>query len=108
MAAAIQSFSIHFPEDYDARAEFETPSKGFLGNIVVQLENGARYQVFFMDPVRLQQELRDEEEEGQPYFAEVNLVIVPQVTTAAIHKAVQGLWQDGFFNHLKPLDNSEE
>jgi hypothetical protein len=103
MSTAADSFTVLFPEGYDARSEFETPSRGYLSGVVVRLGDGSRYPLFFMDPVRLQQELADYVREGRAYFAEPNLVILPEVTTESVKTAVQGLLREGFFEHLKPL-----
>src|SRR5262245_45685552 len=103
MSAATVQPTIHFPDGYDARREFETPERGYLSNVVVQLENGNRYQVFFYDPVRMQQDLEEEVKAGRGYLAEPNVVLLPEVTTDNIKKAVAGLWSTGYFQRLKPL-----
>jgi hypothetical protein len=103
MATTADRYTVELPADFDERAEYETPLKGYLGDVVVHFEDGARFQMFFIDPVRLQQELALDVQNGRPYLAEPNLVVVPEVTPQAIHKAVDGLVKDGFFLHLKPL-----
>ena len=102
MATQTEPYMISFPEWYDERAEFETPSKGFLGGVVVRTDDGSSYELYFTDPVRLQQTLEDDVQEGRPFYTEPGLVVLPEVTREAIRKAVAGLWQDGFFRHLKP------
>ena len=96
-------FTVVFPEWYDARLEHETPSKGYLADVEVRLENESRYRLYFIDPVRLAQNLEDDTQAGRGYFAEPGLVVLPEVTTQAIRDAVAGLYRDGFFRHLKPL-----
>lgn len=103
MATTADRYSVEFPADFDDRAEYETPRKGFLGDVVIRFDDGTRYSLFFMDPVRLQQELAMDVEAGRPYLAEPNLIVLPEVTPAAIQKAVEGLVKDNFFLHLKPL-----
>jgi hypothetical protein len=100
MAIVEKSVTVLFPADYDAQSEFETPLRGYLSEVEVEME-GARYRLFFIDPVRLGQELKSNVDTGRCYFAEPNLVILPEVTTEAIKKAVDGLVRDGFFNLLK-------
>ena len=73
-------FRIEFPDGYDERSEFETPLKGYLRNVVVHLENGLRYKLFFIDPVRLRQDLEEEAKAGRGYYAEPGMVILPEVT----------------------------
>jgi hypothetical protein len=103
MSAQTDRFTILFPADFDAQSEFEMPSRGYVSDVVVQLEDGARYPVFFIDPVRLQQDLEASVNCGKACLAEVNLIILPEVTVASIHKAVEELLGEGFFQHVKPL-----
>jgi hypothetical protein len=100
MAVVENGFTVLFPADYDSQSEFETPLRGYLSEVEVELE-GMRYRLFFIDPVRLGQELKSNIDSGRPYFAEPNLIILPEVTTDAIKKAVEGLARNGFFQHLK-------
>jgi hypothetical protein len=103
MATNLQHYTIEFPDWYDDRAEYEAPFKGWLDGVVVHLENGSRYRLCFYDPIRLQQTLKDDADSGRPYFAEPNLVVLPEVTTAAIQTAVSELVREHFFEQLKPL-----
>src|SRR5947208_12423350 len=103
MATDLERFTILFPEGDDERLEFETPSKGYLRDVVVQLEDGSAYKLFFIDPIRLQQDLQADVADGRAYYAEPGMVILPGVTTETIHKAVSALWREGFFRSLKPL-----
>ena len=100
MAVIEKSITVQFPADYDAQSEFETPLRGYLSEVEVELD-GLRYRLFFIDPVRLEQELQSNVESGRAYFAEPNLVVLPEITTEAIKKAVEGLARDGYFEHLK-------
>ena len=100
MAVVGESIAIAFPADYDAQSEFETPLRGYLSEVDVELD-GLRYRLFFIDPVRLEQELKSNVDSGRCYFAEPNVIVLPEVTTAAIKKAIAGLARDGFFQHLK-------
>jgi hypothetical protein len=100
MAVVEKSISVLFPADYDSQSEFETPLRGYLSEVTVELD-GSRYQLFFIDPVRLGQELQSNIDSGRLYFAEPNLIVLPEVTTEGIRKAVEGLARDGFFQHLK-------
>src|SRR6266404_1899873 len=70
MATHLEPFTILFPEGFDERQEFEMPSKGYLRDLVVRLEDGAEYQLFFIDPTRLQQDLEADAQEGRDYYAE--------------------------------------
>ncbi len=75
--------------------EMETPTRGCLDVVVVI--NGERYPVAFYDRERLTQELQRE------VAAYTSLVVVPEVNTDAIRRAIAGLVEEGFFNGLRPL-----
>jgi hypothetical protein len=94
---------VHFPEDFNEQSGFEMPSRGYLSHSIVQTADGARYPVFFVDPVRLQQELEMDARSGRAFFAEVNLIVLPEVTIESIQSAVEALANQGYFQQLKPL-----
>jgi hypothetical protein len=97
------TYTVVFPDGYDERREWETPAKGWLSGVEVHLADGRRYALTFYDPVRLTQTLEDDARAGRPYFAERGLVVLLEVSTAAIKAAVPGLVRDGFLDSLKPL-----
>jgi hypothetical protein len=88
------------PTGFDEQAAAEIPLKGWL-SAQVELDDGHRYAVYFSDPIRLQQDVDEAVHEGKPCFAEPGLIIVPEVTMQAIEDAVQFLWKQGFFTHMK-------
>jgi hypothetical protein len=104
MSTHVQPFTITFPEGYDAQAEFEAPFRGYLPDVIVQLEDGSRRRLSFIDPARLGQNLFSNAQNGRAYYAEPGLVILPEVSTEAIHKAVHGLWEDGYFTSSGPQE----
>jgi hypothetical protein len=104
MPETVEKPLVVFPNWFDERAEVEACAKGWLDYVRVDLPDGSRYQVFFYDPVRLQQDLAEQQKLGQPYLAEPGLIVVPEVTPEAIRKAVDGLWRQGYFCHLKPVE----
>lgn len=93
---------LHLPEYFDERAEYETPSKGYLNHVEVELENGNRFRVVFIDPTRLQQDLEDDAKAGRPYFAEAGMIVLPEVTVEKARAVIKYLVEDGFFESLKP------
>jgi hypothetical protein len=103
MAMEAGSYTVVFPDWYDQRAEWEVPAKGWLGGVEVHLDGG-RYALTFYDPVRLAQTLEEDARHGRPFFAEPGLVVLPEVSTAAVQAAIPGLVREGYFTHLKPLD----
>jgi hypothetical protein len=103
MATDLDRFTISFPDGYDGRLEFETPSKGYLRDVMVHLDDGSSYKLFFIDPIRLQQDLQADVANGREHYAQPGMVVLPEVTTESIQKAVAGLLRESFFEQLKPL-----
>jgi hypothetical protein len=88
----------------DERGADEMPMKGWVC-IRVEAEEGKYYEVDFFDPVRLQQDMESDIENGKPCFAEYGaLVVVPEVTVEAVERSVLYLWQNGHFNYWKPSE----
>ena len=92
-----------FPEGFDERCLIEMTDRGYLSEAVVELRDGSRYEVSFIDLARLEQALADNVEIGSSYYAEPGLIVVPEVTEDAVRTAVERLWREGFFQRLKPL-----
>ena len=88
---------IVLPPDFDDQKEYEIPFRGYLGPITVITKDRMEYSVFFVDPIRLQQELS-----GELFFAEVGLIVLHEVTLDAIRVAVRKLDDESFFSQLKP------
>lgn len=98
----MKNYSILFPEDYDELAAFEHSKKGYLRDVVVRLESAGDYILYFIDPVRLQQDLESEVESGRSYLSEPNMIVIPEVTREAIETTVASLVEEGFFERLGP------
>ncbi len=94
---------LHFREPFD-EIGWEVTYKGHYNDVVVELEDGSRYSVFFYDPVRLAQDLQASAEAGKPYVAELGMIVVPEISEASMRLAVQQLHKEGWFNHLQPID----
>ena len=103
MSTEAEGYSISFPDGYDAQVEFEARFKGYLSDVVLTLEDGSCYKLYFTDPIRLQQTLQDDVQMGRAYYTEPGLIVLLEVTTEAIRSAVSGLWREGFFQHLRPF-----
>jgi hypothetical protein len=97
MSTRLQPYTLSFPQGYDEQAEFEAPFRGYLPDVIVELEDGTRHRLSFIDLSRLEQSLADHARTGRPYYAEPGLVVLPEVSTEAIQLAVQGLWDEGYF-----------
>src|SRR5438034_11322032 len=103
MSTEVKPVSLSFPDWYDDRAEWEHSRKGFLPGVVAELPDGRRYQLYFMEPVRLRQDAEAEFGGGSTCFTEPGLVIIPEVSRQAVCAAVLHLQEIGYFEHLKPL-----
>jgi hypothetical protein len=104
MADPANAYTVHFPADYGARDEFEMPSRGYFNGVVVELADGTRHPVSFIDPARLAYEAGADFANGGTYFAEPNMVVLPRVTPAAIRAAIADMVQGHFFQELKAHD----
>ncbi len=86
-----------FDDEYDPRY---WEQKGYF-EAHVELENCNRYELNFIVPLRLEQELKYEIQRGEPCHAELNLIVVPRMTREAIEQSVQFLWQSGgYFDYI--------
>ncbi len=102
MSTRLQPYTLTFPDGYDQQAEFEAPFRGYLPDVIVELEDGARHRLSFIDLARLEQALADNAHAGHPYYAESGLVVLPEVSTEAVQLAVQDLWDEGCFHPSRP------
>ena len=61
------------------------------------------YPAYFIDTIRLQQDLEAEQEVGSAFLAEPGLIILAEVTREAMENVVRQLWEQGYFKFLVPL-----
>jgi hypothetical protein len=93
---------LHLREPFDDVTAWEVSSKGWYSGAVVELLDGSRYPVFFYDAGRLAQDLQAEVDGGRPCLAEPAMIVVPEITEAAMLAAVEYLHERGWFGHLRP------
>ncbi|MGZ0052400.1 hypothetical protein [Brevibacillus gelatini] len=86
-------------------AEFEALNKGYRNDVFVKIDEDY-YNLRVYDIVRLKQDFESEMEDYGYYSVEPNLVLVTEVTTDNILKIISQLYEDGYFNHLKPVNKS--
>jgi len=94
--------NLHFRDSFDEYEWYEISCKGWYTGAVAELPEGKLYPLTFYDPVRLAQESASEFERGKPCFAEHALVVVPEVTVAAMRASTERLFLQGWFAHLAP------
>ena len=92
-----------FKYGWDERDSVETLMKGCRSDGIVCCPDGKTYSVYFIDPIRLQQDLEAEVEYGSPFLAPPGLIVIPELTRSAMENAVEQLWKQGYFDALKPL-----
>ena len=96
---ALSAFpKLHFREPFEDRVAFEVPSKGWYNGVTVELEDWRKYPLFFYDPIRLAQDLEAEVAQGLPFVAEPFMIVVPEITEAAMCSAVSLLYKRGWFD----------
>lgn len=72
----------------------------------LECEDGRRYPILFMDPVRLAQDIEATLQSGQPYYYESGQVVVPEVAISALTKIVPHLVEDGYLERHMPLSET--
>lgn len=94
-----------FPEGFTDRDEWEMERKGFV-YAFLECDDGCRYQVMFIDPVRLAQDVEATLQSGQPYYYEFGQVVVPEVTIPALTRIIPQLVEEGYLERHKPVRES--
>jgi hypothetical protein len=88
-------------ETYTQRALDEMGERGYLGPVLVGLEDGTKRSVFFIDISRIRSELTIHLERGECAVAEPGMIVIEEVSLDNIEKAIAELWNAGFFSDLK-------
>jgi hypothetical protein len=95
-----------FPEGFTERDEWEMERKGFV-YAFLECEDGRRYPVMFIDPVRLAQDVEATLQSGQSYYYEFGQVVVPEVTIPVLTKIIPQLVEEGYLEqHLAVRDSA--
>jgi len=86
---------VKFPTGFCAVDEWEMERKGFV-YAFLEFQDGRRYPVMFINPVRLQQDVEDTLKSGLNYYFEQGLVVVSDVTMSVIKSVLPSLIRNGF------------
>lgn len=100
----MDEIKVYFLEDTEL-AEYEAISKGYRNDVIVSVSDNF-YHVYIYDVVRLQQDFDSELEEHGYYSIEPNLILVKEVSRENIHLTVKTLYEQKYFDSLKPIDKS--
>lgn len=90
--------------DWQEGDEILIRHKGWFCHNIVELANGNRYQVCFYDSVRLGFHLKENNENGRPYFITNALIVLSEITIENMQKAIIEAEKKGFFEKLKPTN----
>jgi hypothetical protein len=98
---------LRFAREFTERDALEAQDRGYLSHVLVELDEGRLYPIFFYDATRLQQDLTEGVRSGRPFVADPGMIVVPEVTLPAMTAAVTRLVGEGFFEHLVPLTDED-
>ena len=96
-----------FEGGFTERDAFEVPLRGYRGHVWAQLTDGSRRPLNYYDVTRLSQELEDNRRQGRPFFAEPNLIILPEVTLENMETAAKVLAKEGYFDEVRSTSAEE-
>lgn len=105
--AASGTARLRFAREFTEQDALEAQSRGYLSHVLIELDDGALYPVFFYDPTRLQQDLAEGVRCGRPFLADPGMIIVPEITRCAMQEAVQRVVEEGFLDHFVPVTEEE-
>lgn len=94
-----------FPEGFTDRDEWEMERKGFV-YAFLECEDGGRYPVMFIDPVRLAQDIEATLQSGQPCYYEPGQVVVPEVTVPTLTGILPRLVAEGYLERHTPVQEA--
>jgi hypothetical protein len=103
MGAQQMGVKLSFPFGWDDRTAFDAKDRGVMDCVHVELPNGKKVQVGFYDPIRLAQDLDSSKASGTSWIAIPGMIVIPEVTVELMQKAVDGLFHQGYFDHVVPI-----
>jgi hypothetical protein len=97
------SLKLLFPFGWDDRIAIDAEQRGVYDCVQVELPNGKKVQVGFYDPIRLVQDLDSAKAGGTAWIAIQGMIVIPEVTLDLMQTAVDGLYHQGYFDHMMPI-----
>jgi hypothetical protein len=85
---------ITFPDYYDSFAEFEHESKGYLSDVLVEI-NGLTHSFDFYEPTRLTQDILDEVKNEDGFYRISSIIVIKNVNRKNIEKALKKIFRYG-------------
>jgi hypothetical protein len=94
-----------FAHDVDER---DLAPHGYRGDVRVEFGDGQSYPVYFYEPDAIREELDARRRSGFGQFvAEPGLVVIPEITLAAMRYSVAELIEVGYFIHSRPCEDRQ-
>src|SRR4051812_7590869 len=94
-----------FAHDVDER---DMAPHGYRGDVIVEFVDGESFPVYFYEPDAIREELDARMRSGFGQFvAEPGLVVIPEITLAAMKASVSELIEVGYFTHLRPCEDRQ-
>lgn len=97
---------IVLPDDSDDRCLTKATERGYLSHVIVSMHDGSRYPLFFIEPIRIQQDLDRLSKSPPGFLAEIGLVIVPDLDLATLKSVVRNLIDRGYFRYLHTIEEA--
>ena len=98
---------LRFVNGFSDKDAFDAQGGGYLSHVIVELDKGRLYPVFFYDSVRLQQDLEENAKLGRPFVADPGMIVLEEITPESMKEAVEQLSREGFFDHLTPISEDD-
>jgi hypothetical protein len=99
---ALPEAKIRFSDGNSLQVAFEAFEREYRDNVIVTLNDGREFRLAVFTTRRIARDLERMIELGQAYFAEPAMIVVPELTTELIVKAVDRLAQGSYFDLLVP------
>lgn len=96
-----QKYSLNLPNGF---LEEDSSTKGWLDADVVI--GSQTYKLSFYDQTRLSQSIEFEITTQHPFFADKNIVVIPEVTLENMHAAISSMLDKKAFKVLLPEANN--
>jgi hypothetical protein len=98
---------LRFVGEFSEKVAFEAQGRGYLSHVMVELDGGRLYPIFFYDVVRLQQDLEESAKHGRPFIADPGMIVVEEITPESMKHAVEQLGGERFFDHLTAMTQDD-
>jgi hypothetical protein len=92
-----------FTQEFDEELADLVEMKGWCGIGIVELPDGKRVEVTFIEPARLESDLESNVKSGRACIADPRMIVIPKITREHMEAAVQELHKSGYFEWLAAI-----